>query len=347
MYTHDAALDDALHSVRRIFIRSLVGSTCAIGAIAACFTVELPDNLLTPTPAQARPQQESAASIVAKFRAMPLPVSGDASDAGWRAAPSQLWPVTNVDAAAPQPAPQPVVFTTTEREPAPAAAPITLASVSNDPASDVIPTTIFPDLPKPADVKPADGKPAKPAEAKAPEAPKAPPPPPTPAERLGLIGKSRVRAEKCLAQAVYFEARAEPVKGQMAVAQVVMNRVFSPYYPKDVCSVVYQNAHRHLSCQFTFACDGKPETIRERGAWARATRIAKQTLDAKIWVPAVAKSTHYHATYVHPVWIRDMRRMARLGIHIFYRPRIWGDGAREAGWGHVPETKTVQKIARR
>ena len=77
--------------------------------------------------------------------------------------------------------------------------------------------------------------------------------PMSPAERLGLIGAARAKHERCLADAVYFEARAEPVRGQMAVAQVVINRVFSGYYPNNICGVVYQNAHRHLRCQFTFA----------------------------------------------------------------------------------------------
>src|SRR5690606_38542738 len=72
-------------------------------------------------------------------------------------------------------------------------------------------------------------------------------PPPSPAQRLKLEGKERAKAEKCLATAVYFEARSEPYKGQVAVAQVVINRVFSPFYPDTVCDVVYQNAHRHLS----------------------------------------------------------------------------------------------------
>jgi spore germination cell wall hydrolase CwlJ-like protein len=160
-----------------------------------------------------------------------------------------------------------------------------------------------------------------------------PKPPLSPAQRLDLQGKDYDKAEKCLAQAVYFEARNEAVRGQQAVAQVVLNRVFSPYYPKDICSVVYQNAHRHLSCQFTFACDGKPETIRERGAWARASRIAKQTLNAQVWLPEVDKATHYHASYVHPRWVRDMKVMVRYGIHTFYRPRNWGDGSNEPHWG--------------
>ena len=158
-------------------------------------------------------------------------------------------------------------------------------------------------------------------------------PPMSPAQLLNLHDADYDKAERCLAQAIYFEARAEPVRGQQAVAQVVLNRVFSPYYPKDVCSVVYQNAHRHLSCQFTFACDGKPEAIRERGAWARANRIAKQALDAKVWLPEVAKATHYHATYVKPDWIRDMKMLVKTGVHIFYRPRNWGDGSKEAQWG--------------
>jgi spore germination cell wall hydrolase CwlJ-like protein len=158
-------------------------------------------------------------------------------------------------------------------------------------------------------------------------------PPLTPAQRLDLSAKNYDKAQHCLAQAVYFEARNEPARGQMAVAQVVLNRVFSPYYPKDVCSVVYQNAHHFLGCQFTFACDGKPESIREFGAWARANRIAHEALDAKIWLPDVAKATHYHASYVRPGWIRDMRVMVRYGLHTFYRPRNWGDGSNEPAWG--------------
>src|SRR5262249_43828085 len=95
----------------------------------------------------------------------------------------------------------------------------------------------------------------------------------------GLAARAREKAEKCLANAVYFEARGEPVRGQIAVAQVVLNRAFSGYYPNDVCGVVYQNAHRHLACQFTFACDGIPDVVTEPDAWERATRIARATLD--------------------------------------------------------------------
>jgi spore germination cell wall hydrolase CwlJ-like protein len=82
----------------------------------------------------------------------------------------------------------------------------------------------------------------------------------------GCILKDYAKAERCLANAVYFESRSEPVRRQMAVAQVVLNRVFSGFYPKDVCGTVYQNASRYLACQFTFACDDKRKLINERGA---------------------------------------------------------------------------------
>ena len=156
----------------------------------------------------------------------------------------------------------------------------------------------------------------------------------SPAQRLGLEGNARAKAEICLADAVYFEARGEVVKGQEAVAQVVMNRVFSGYYPHDVCGVVYQNANRHLACQFTFACEGKDlNKIDEPDMWEQAKHIAKDTLDGKIWLPEVGHATHYHAYWVHPSWVHEMTRLYRLGVHTFYRPRNWGDGDDEPVWG--------------
>jgi cell wall hydrolase len=151
--------------------------------------------------------------------------------------------------------------------------------------------------------------------------------PVSPAERLGLIGVARAKHEKCLADAVYFEARGEPVRGQMAVAQVVINRVFSGYYPSNICGVVYQNAHRHLRCQFTFACDGRPERVHEPAAWERAQHIARDALDGNFWLNDVGKATHYRAPWVHPRWVRKMRKLDRIGVHTFYRPRNWGDGS--------------------
>src|SRR5581483_6690284 len=163
--------------------------------------------------------------------------------------------------------------------------------------------------------------------------------PKTPAERLGLSGATRAKAEKCLADAVYFEARGEPVRGQMAVAQVVMNRVFSGYYPRNVCQTVYQNANRRFACQFTFACDGIPETVDEPQAWLRAERIADDYLDGKYWVAEVGRATHYHAYWVHPDWVHEMHKLYRIGVHTFYRPRAWGDGSDAPSWGTAEVTQ--------
>jgi spore germination cell wall hydrolase CwlJ-like protein len=164
----------------------------------------------------------------------------------------------------------------------------------------------------------------------------------TPAERLGLLDeKSRARSEKCLAEAVYFEARGEAVRGQIAVAQVVMNRTFSGFYPNTVCGVVYQNKHRHYACQFTFACDNVADVVRERDMWERARKIAKAMLDGQLWLPEVGKSTHYHAYWVHPSWVSEMKKMYKFGVHTFYRPRAWGDGSDAPSWGTPAQTATI------
>jgi Cell Wall Hydrolase len=167
--------------------------------------------------------------------------------------------------------------------------------------------------------------------------------PMTPAERLGLDEASRIKSETCLAEAIYFEARGEAVRGQMAVAQVVLNRAFSGKYPNTVCGVVYQNAHRRLHCQFTFACDGIPDIVREPDMWERAKTIAAEMLDGKLWLPEVGKATHYHAHWVHPGWVREMTKMHRLGVHTFYRPRAWGDGLDAPEWGDEASTAEAAK----
>jgi hypothetical protein len=167
--------------------------------------------------------------------------------------------------------------------------------------------------------------------------------PMTPAESLKLEGAGRAKAEKCLADAIYFEARGEPVRGQIAVAQVVLNRVFSGKYPNTVCGVVYQNAHRRLACQFTFACDGIRDVVREPDAMERAKKIAAETLDGKLWLPEVGKATHYHAYWVRPGWVREMTKLHKLGVHTFYRPRAWGDGSDKPTWGDPETTAAVAK----
>ena len=165
--------------------------------------------------------------------------------------------------------------------------------------------------------------------------------PRTPAERLGLDARNRAKSEKCLTDAIYFEARGEAVRGQIAVAQVVLNRAFSGYYPTTVCGVVYQNSHRHLSCQFTFACDGIRDVVKEPDMWERAKKIARESLDGRLWLPEVGKSTHYHAYWVRPSWASEMKKMYKYGVHTFYRPRAWGDGKDAPTWGTAAETAAI------
>jgi cell wall hydrolase len=172
------------------------------------------------------------------------------------------------------------------------------------------------------------------------------PNPKSPAQRLGLTGNTRAKAEKCLTEAVYFEARGEPLRGQRAVAQVVMNRVFSGYYPNNVCGVVFQNASHYLACQFTFACEHKDlSRIEEPDMWEQAKRIAKDELDGKIWLTDIGHATHYHATWVHPSWVHEMTKLYKLGVHTFYRPRAWGKGEYEPVWGTPPNTSKADAKA--
>jgi spore germination cell wall hydrolase CwlJ-like protein len=170
--------------------------------------------------------------------------------------------------------------------------------------------------------------------------------PRTPAERLGLTGEAREKSEKCLTNAIYFEARGEPVRGQIAVAQVVMNRVFSGYYPDSVCGVVYQNANRRNRCQFSFACDRHPDRVTEPDAFDRAQEIARETLDGKLWLDDVGKATHYHAYWVRPSWVREMAKLYKIGVHTFYRPRDWGDGADAPSWGDPAATAAAEEKLR-
>lgn len=137
-----------------------------------------------------------------------------------------------------------------------------------------------------------------------------------------LVTPARMQRElKCLAEAVYFEARSEPESGQAAVAQVVLNRAMSGLYPGSICGVVYQNRHRYLACQFTFACEGKSLRITEPEYWRTANRVARAVFDGKTYLDKVGAATHYHATYVRPYWAKRLRRMDKIGQHVFYKLR--------------------------
>ena len=128
-------------------------------------------------------------------------------------------------------------------------------------------------------------------------------------------------AQRCLAQAIYFEARSEPIAGWEAVADVVINRALSPTYPGSICGVVFQGQYRRHKCQFSFACDGLSDRPKQRILWRKALRMAGNKLVNVRAGPATARATHYHADYVDPYWSRSMVKLAKIGRHIFYNDR--------------------------
>jgi spore germination cell wall hydrolase CwlJ-like protein len=140
-------------------------------------------------------------------------------------------------------------------------------------------------------------------------------------QKQKTLAQRRVRQaeENCLARAVYFEARSESALGQMAVAKVILNRVKAPNYPKTICGVVYQGTQRRNSCQFSFACDGQPDDVKQPAAWAQAKHIAQRAIKGDPGVEAkLGGALHYHADYVKPKWAKSMRKAIKVGRHIFY-----------------------------
>jgi hypothetical protein len=133
------------------------------------------------------------------------------------------------------------------------------------------------------------------------------------------------RALHCMTQAIYYEAAREPVKGQQAVAQVVLNRVRHPAYPKSICGVVYQGSARPTGCQFTFTCDGALRWQPQATLWRQSQDVARRAL-AGFVDKEVGSATHYHAAYVVPYWAPTLVKMTQVGQHIFYRwTGPWGE----------------------
>lgn len=136
---------------------------------------------------------------------------------------------------------------------------------------------------------------------------------------IGLAGTpvDHVRALQCLTTAIYYEAAREPDEGQRAVAQVVLNRVAHPAFPKTVCGVVFQGSERP-GCQFSFACDGSLAHAPMPAFWQRARRVAEAALAGETYAPA-EQATHYHTSAVHPAWSNSMTLLTVIGAHRFYR----------------------------
>jgi hypothetical protein len=143
-----------------------------------------------------------------------------------------------------------------------------------------------------------------------------------PANENLLIG--RRNATDCLTSAIYYEAGNEVSQGKRAVAQVILNRVRHPAYPKSICAVVYQGSERKTGCQFTFTCDGSLARRPARDRWNQARIIAIGAISGAV-EPSVGMATHYHAIYVMPYWAPSLDKVSQIGTHIFYRWKgAWG-----------------------
>ncbi len=142
---------------------------------------------------------------------------------------------------------------------------------------------------------------------------------PTAPRAVPLVEKAiNPRQHECLSQAIYYEARGETQRGQVAVAEVIVNRVRSRLYPNSICGVVYQGSHRSIGCQFTFTCDGSlGQRPRGRG-WERAQRVATAVM-LGYTRPVTQNATHYHTEAVNPVWSSGLVETTTIGTHIFYR----------------------------
>ena len=154
--------------------------------------------------------------------------------------------------------------------------------------------------------------------------------------------KSANRSDSdCLTQAVYYEARGEGQDGMRAVAQVILNRVRHPLYPKTICGVVYQGAYLRTSCQFSFVCNGAMAAPVEAWAWRRARDVANAALGGYV-MAAVGSATHFHTLSVDPVWSGNMVRIATIGSHIFYQFR--GRGSHIGGGDVVQPSGDMPEI---
>ncbi|MDE0970524.1 MAG: cell wall hydrolase [Octadecabacter sp.] len=145
-----------------------------------------------------------------------------------------------------------------------------------------------------------------------------------PKERISLLTSMRPKDRpnlqwKCLAEALYFEARGEPVQGQFAVAEVILNRVDSPKFPNSICKVVNQGTGRKHACQFSYTCDGKFERIANMAVYNQLVVIARAMIDGGMRQLS-GGATYYHTTSVQPSWARRFEHTATIGIHKFYKP---------------------------
>lgn len=127
---------------------------------------------------------------------------------------------------------------------------------------------------------------------------------------------------QCLAEALYFEARGESVRGMFAVGEVILNRVASGSYPGSVCGVIHQGTGQRFACQFTYTCDGKSDAIHDQAAWREVGKVAELLLDGTAPRDLTNGATHYHTRAVSPSWARRFPQTAAIGSHLFYRQPV-------------------------
>ncbi|MEK6638597.1 MAG: cell wall hydrolase [Pseudomonadota bacterium] len=150
--------------------------------------------------------------------------------------------------------------------------------------------------------------------------------------KLDGVETDMARAIDCLASAIFYEAGNETLNGQRAVAQVVLNRVRHPAFPKTVCGVVYQGQERRTGCQFSFTCDGSMARIPSEESWKRLQQLARSALTGSVYKP-VGHATHYHTDWVVPVWSASLEKIKAENTHLFFRWAGW--------WGTPPAFRGV------
>jgi hypothetical protein len=162
--------------------------------------------------------------------------------------------------------------------------------------------------------------------------------------KLDGIETDMARAVDCLASAIYYEAGNEALEGQRAVAQVVLNRVRHPAFPKTVCGVVYQGQERRTGCQFSFTCDGSMARIPSAESWKRVQQIARSALTGSVYKP-VGHATHYHTDWVVPVWSASLEKIRAERTHLFFRWAGWWGTPPAFRGGYAGNEASISKLS--
>jgi spore germination cell wall hydrolase CwlJ-like protein len=162
---------------------------------------------------------------------------------------------------------------------------------------------------------------------------------------LSGAADSQTRAIDCLAAAVYYEAGDDAV-GQRAVAQVIINRMRHPAFPKTICGVVFQGSERSTGCQFTFTCDGAMlRYTPSPAAWQRARDVARLALNGSVYRP-VGHATHYHTNWVVPYWSASLEKITAVDTHLFFRWAGWWGTPPAFNRGYAGVEPNIGKMAR-